>query len=266
MTRLNPARFTTFGEGLRRWRQQRQWSQLDLSLEAEISARHVSNLETGRAQPSRDMVLHLAATLGLPLRARNELLEQAGFTRVFTETALGDRALDVVRAALRHMLTAHLPLPALVCDRHWNLVEANAAASALLAPMQDASGNLARMIATAPRARELILNWNEVVFDFASRLRLEVARSGGDARLQSLLELVRGVLPARVDTDATAGPDRPFIPVRLRHSGGDLALVSMLAEFGTPRDITISDLRIELFFPADPATARFFGLPAPAAA
>jgi transcriptional regulator with XRE-family HTH domain len=246
--------FTTFGDGLRRWRQQRSWSQLDLSLEADISARHVSNLETGRAQPSREMVLHLSETLGLPLRARNELLEQAGFTRAFGETKLDGASLAVIREALQHMLTGHMPLPALVCDRYWNLVDTNATAQALLAPLQDGSGNLARMMMT-PTAQALILNWPELVADFMNRLRLEVARSGGDPRLQGLLDAIRRVAPSREVAEPT---DRPFIPVRLRHPEGDLALISLLAEFGAPRDITISDLRIELFLPADDATRVFF--------
>ena len=243
-----------FGENLKAWRARRHLSQLDLALDANVSARHISYLETGKARPSREMVLQLAETMSLPLRARNELLEQAGFVRSFAETRLDAETLGPVRTALTHMLASHMPFPALVCDRHWTLIDANGAAQQILAPLQGDGGqpNLARMIATNPRARQMIVNWPEVMRDFAGRLRLEVARSGGDPILRELLNVVK------VDDDDQPASARPFIPVVLRAGETTLSLMSMLAEFGTPRDITISDLRIELFFPADAATEAFF--------
>lgn len=252
-THLTPS----FGEALKAWRTQRHLSQLDLALDANVSARHISFLETGRARPSREMVLQLAQTMNLPLRARNELLEQAGFVRAFTETGLDAAALGPVRAALDHMMASHMPYPALICDRHWTLVDANPAARALLSPLQrgEPHPNLARMISTNPAARELIENWDEVMTDFSGRLRLETVRSGGDPELNALLELVRAAIKDAPEIPSSA---RPFIPVRLRAAQTTLSLFSMLAEFGTPRDITIGDLRIELFFPADQATEAFF--------
>lgn len=248
---------TSFGDALKAWRTRRHLSQLDLALDANVSARHISFLETGRARPSREMVLQLAQTMNLPLRARNELLEQAGFVRVFAETGLDARALGPIRAALDHMLASHMPYPALICDRYWSLIDANPAARSLLSPLQgdETAPNIARMIATNPVAREVIENWDEVIADFTSRLKLEAGRSGGDPRLNALLELVGTAAPARPDEVSSA---QPFIPVRLRLGATRLSLLSMLAEFGTPRDITISDLRIELFFPADQATEAFF--------
>ncbi len=246
-----------FGETLKVWRTRRHLSQLDLALDANVSSRHISFLETGRSKPSREMVLQLAETMSLPLRARNDLLEQAGFVRAFAETGLDAETLGPVRMALDHMLASHMPYPALICDRHWTLIDANPAARALLSPLHGASGetNLVRMIATNPMAQQMIVNWAEVIQDFAGRLRLEVSRSGGDPVLRALLDLVR-VATGEREEDRTS--TRPFIPVLLRHGESTLSLMSMLAEFGTARDITIGDLRIELFFPGDGATEQFF--------
>jgi transcriptional regulator with XRE-family HTH domain len=253
MTEPQPS---AFGETLKVWRTRRHLSQLDLALDANVSSRHISFLETGRSKPSREMVLQLAETMSLPLRARNELLEQAGFVRAFAETVLDAETLGPVRMALDHMLASHMPYPALIFDRHWGLIDANPAARLFLSPLQGGSGetNMVRLIAANPLAKQLIVNWADVIHDFAGRLRLEISRSGGDPVLRDLLELVRLV----GDTPEPDRPSsRPFIPVLMRHGESTLSLMSMLAEFGTARDITISDLRIELFFPGDPATELF---------
>lgn len=242
-----------FGDTLKTWRARRHLSQLDLALDANVSARHISYLETGKARPSREMVLQLAETMGLPLRARNELLEQAGFVRAFAETGLDAEGLEPVRMALAHMLASHMPFPAVIFDRHWTLVDANPAAKTLLAPLLGTETNMVRLVAGNPLARQMIVNWTELMRDFAGRLRLEVTRSGGDPILRELLELVKSD-----DEIAQLPSARPFIPVILRNGEGTLSLMSMLAEFGTPRDITISDLRIELFFPANAATDAYF--------
>jgi transcriptional regulator with XRE-family HTH domain len=244
---------STFGETLVAWRKRRHLSQLDLALDANVSARHISFLETGRSKPSREMVLQLAETMSLPLRARNDLLEQAGYVRAFAEARLDAETLAPVRMALTHMLASHTPYPALICDRHWNLIDANPAARMLLAPLHVADGmqNIVRMVVTNPIAKTMILNWCDVIRDFAARVRLETARSGGDPVLRDLLDLVRAT---GVEAEPDSSSPQPFIPVLLRHGEGTLSLISMLAEFGTARDITIGDLRIELFFPADSAT------------
>jgi transcriptional regulator with XRE-family HTH domain len=250
--------FTSFGEALKAWRHRRDLSQLDLALDADVSARHISYLETGRARPSREMVLQLSEALGLPLRARNELLDQAGFAAVFEQTPLDQPALAAVRTVLARMLANHMPLPALICDRHWTLVDANPAAQALLSALHQGRGppNLIRMILAEGPARTIIVNWSEVVRDLAHRLRLELMRSSGDPVLRELLEAARDARPGAEEIgEATA---RPFVPVHLRVGELELSLLSVLAEFGTPRDITIADLRIELFFAADAATERYF--------
>lgn len=247
-----PGGRTAFGSGLKAWREQRRMSQLELALAANVSARHISFLESGRARPSRQMVLQLAETMALPLRQRNELLEQAGYARAFAEAGLDAASLAPVRQALGHMLAGHMPFPALICDRHWNLVDANPAAGTLLGPLlADGERNIIRVIAGTAAARAAIANWEEVVAELACRLRLEVARSGGDPALAALLALLEKAAPARPAGDATG---RPFVAVEMRRGEATLSLMSMLAEFGTPRDISIADLRIELFFPADQAS------------
>ncbi len=252
---MTEPQLSAFGETLKAWRTRRHLSQLDLALDANVSARHISFLETGRSKPSREMVLQLAETMSLPLRARNDLLEQAGYVRAFAEVGLDAETLGPVRMALNHMLASHMPYPALICDRHWSLIDANPAARALLSPLlRDGEvPNMVRMVVANPVAKTMIVNWQEVVRDFAGRLRLEVTRSGGDPILRELLDLVRVAADASEEERATS---RPFIPVLLRHGETTLSLMSMLAEFGTARDITISDLRIELFFPGDTLTEQ----------
>jgi transcriptional regulator with XRE-family HTH domain len=245
----------TFGAALKDWRTRRRLSQLDLALDAEVSARHISFLETGRAEPSRDMVLHLSEALELPLRARNQMLISAGFAAAFPETALDAAALAPVRRALEYMMAQHSPYPALICDRHWNLVNANPAAARLLGLAPGAAGgNLARMVATNPAFEQAIVNWPEVVREFRSRLRLEARACGGDP---VILELA-GVLDAIAAGPAAApsSKDQPFMTIKLRHGDDVLSLFSTLAVLGTARDITLNDLRIELFFPADETSAQ----------
>ena len=251
-----------FAESLKSWRAQRNLSQLDLALEANVSARHIAFLETGKSRPSREMVLQLAESLQLSLRARNEMLEQAGFARAFRETGLEGASLAPVRGALQHMLNSHAPYPAIICDRHWALVDANASAAAILAPLrgESAETNIVRLVLMSPVARQLILNWSEAAHDLASRLRLEIRRSGGDPVLVDLLAQAQAVLrESGGDGESRQREIRndPFVPVRIQLPGRVLSLVSILAEFGTPRDITVADLRIELFFPTDTETEAF---------
>ncbi|MDZ4840949.1 MAG: helix-turn-helix transcriptional regulator [Hyphomicrobium aestuarii] len=249
----------TFAQSLKAWRTRRSLSQLALALEANVSARHIAFLETGRSRPSRDMVLQLAARLDLPLRARNELLESAGFIGEFRENGLDGTALLPVRSALNHMLKSHHPFPALICDRHWNLVDTNPAAHMLLAAMGAGQGaNLGQVLTSSPAAQAVILNWTEVVQNFANRLRLELKRCGGDPVLQQLI--AKAEAATGNTTDGTIEPitESPFVAVQFLMGDRVLSMLSIIAEFGTPRDITVGDLRIELFFPADAETESYF--------
>ena len=248
-----------FGELLRRWRQRRRLSQLELALEAEISTRHLSFVETRRARPSREMVLRLAESLELPLRERNRLLLAAGYPPAYAETALDAPPLAAVRAALRQVLTGHEPYPAVAVDRGWQLVEANAGvalltagvAPELLAPPANALRLSLHPAGLAPR----IANLGEWRAHLLGRLRRQVALTADPALEQLYQELRAYPCDQPEPVVELPGPGDVVVPLRLRHAGGELAFLSTVATFGTPLDITVAELAIEAFFPADPATA-----------
>ena len=173
-----------FGEQLKEWRALRRVSQLALALEANVSARHISFLESGRASPSRQMVQQLARTLDVPLRGRNSLLQAAGFAAAYPETPLDDAALEPIRAAIGWMLDKHMPYPAMVFDRYWNLRGSNPVAATLFGlPDSKEPVNILEMIVGNPAATERFENWPEIVRHMAARLKLEVEASGGDPKL-----------------------------------------------------------------------------------
>ena len=239
-------------------------SQLELALEAEISARHLSFVETGRAQPSRDMIVHLAETLAVPLRERNAILLAAGFAPLYAERALDDPALSAARAAVDAVLQGCAPFPALAVDRRWNIVAFNAGVSALIggvAPELMAAPNAMRLAlhpqALAPR----ILNFGEWRAHLLARVRQQIAASG-DAGLEELLsELLGYAYPETIDlspheTDASGDP-AIVVPLRLRAGDATLSFISTITVFGTPVDVTLSELAIETFFPADAGTTEY---------
>ena len=244
-----------FGALLRQWRQRRRVSQLDLAIAADVSARHVSFLETGRSRPSREMVLRLAERLEVPLRDRNPLLLAAGFAPSYPRRALDDPAMAPVREAVAAILDGYEPYPALVVDRGWTLVAANAGVAPLTAAaaahLREPPVNVLRLSlhpeGRAPHIGNLAL-WRGHV---RGRLAREAA-AAGDAGLAELLsELTR--YPGGVEP---AGPDQAgAVPLRIRLGGQELAFLSTVTTFGTALDITAAELSIEAFLPADPATA-----------
>jgi transcriptional regulator with XRE-family HTH domain len=251
------------GEHLREWRQRRRLSQLDLALEAEISTKHLSFVETGRATPSRDMVLHLAERLDVPLRERNLLLLSAGYAPVFSERSLEDPALGAARKAVGLVLAGHEPYPALAIDRYWTLINANKAVAPLLAGV-DASllqppVNVLRLSLHPDGLAPRIVNLHEWRAHLLERLRHQIDVTA-DAILVDLLAELRG-LPA---PQARAGvkPDKAAdyagiaIPFRLATDAGVLSFFSTTTVFGTPVDVTLSELALESFFPADAETAE----------
>jgi transcriptional regulator with XRE-family HTH domain len=258
MVRSSPTR--SVGELLRRWREQRRLSQLELALQAEVSTRHLSFVETGRASPSREMVLHLADQLDVPLRERNRLLLAAGYAPVYSEAALDSPSLDAVRTAIRGILDAHAPNPAVVVDRHWNMVDANSGLGVFtdgIAPeMLKPPVNIMRLSLHPDGAAPRILNLAQWRAHLLGRLRREAARTA-DADLAALYAEVRGYASdgALVEADIP-GPEDVVVPLRFRARDGELAFFSTIAAFGTPLDITVEELAIELFFPADASTAR----------
>ncbi|MTD42960.1 helix-turn-helix domain-containing protein [Conexibacter sp. W3-3-2] len=251
----------TVGELLRDWRRRRRISQFDLSLEAAVSARHLSFVETGRSRPGRDLVLHLAEHLDVPLRERNTLLLAAGYAPVFRETALDAERMAPVRAALEKILEGHAPYPALIVDGCWNVLMANEPALAILAGVDAA-------LLEAPNAMRLALHPDglasriENLAEHAGHLLLRLQRQAllsGDPAVAALLDELRGY-PAAQEAAATSMAAEPaellFVPMRLRRQDGSVwSFFSTIASFGTATDITVAELAIESFFPADPQTA-----------
>lgn len=247
------------GDHLREWRQRRRLSQLDLALDAEISARHLSFLETGRSRPSREMVLRLAERLEVPLRERNQLLLAAGYAPAYPQRPLADPVLGPARAAVEAILTGHEPYPALAVDRHWQLVAANRAvapllagsAAALLAPPVNVLRLSLHPDGLAPRIANLP-EWHAHVL---ARLAAQVEATA-DPVLEALLREL-SALP-RPASDIAA-PDRfagIAVPFQLVTDGGVLSFFSTTTVFGTPVDVTLAELAIEAFYPADAATAE----------
>lgn len=249
------------GELLRQWRERRRLSQMELALDAEISTRHLSFVETGRAAPSREMVLRLAEPLDLPLRERNHLLLAAGFAPIYAETALDAPPLSAVRAAIRQVLAGHEPYPAAVVDRGWNLIDANAGvalltegvAPGLLAPPANVLRVSLHPDGMAPR----IVNLGEWRAHLLGRLRRQVALTA-DPALATFYDELRAYPCDRPEPEVEMpGPGDIAVPLRIRHGDRELAFFSIVATFGTPIDITVAELTIESFFPADPDTASF---------
>ena len=245
---------------LRDWRQRRRMSQLDLALEAGVSARHLSFLETGRSKPSREMVLHLAEELEVPLRERNRMLLAAGFAPAFDERPLEDPELEPVRRAVAQVLTGIEPFPAAVIDRWWNLVASNRQIGVFLegvAPeLLEPPANVLRVSLHPDGMAPRIVNLAEWRAHLLGRLRREIAATG-DERLAQLLEEV-SAYPAPAAATAPQVPPHGAIavPLRIRGGGGEeLTFISTVATFGTAVDVTVAELSIEAFFPADATTA-----------
>lgn len=254
---------TTFGNRLRDWRNARRISQLKLAAEAGVSQRHISFLETGRAKPSREMVIHLATALDVPMRQRNELLERAGFAPAYRERSPDDSALRQITAVLTRLLQAHEPYPAYIVDRLWNLVAANTVATKVLAgalpPGSDPEtfgGNIMRLILHPEGVRESVVNWDDVSAVLLDRLAHEVAANPADAELDALLVEARGYLDAESTTVAPPRAEDLLVPVVLATPHGALELFTTIATIGGAHDITLQELRIETLLPATDEAER----------
>ena len=255
-----PGSATPVGTLLREWRQRRRLSQLDLALDADISTRHLSYVETGRAAPSRAMVLHLAEQLDVPLRERNTLLTAAGYAPIYRERGLNDPALRAAREAVELVLRAHEPNPALAVDRHWNLISHNQPVLLLLQgvppELLQPPLNVLRLSLHPRGLAPKIVNlaaWRNHLFE---RLRHQIAVSA-DPVLATLLEELQSY-PAPADTEPHEVFDASAVavPLQMRTTAGVLSFISTITVFGTPVDITLSELAVETFFPADAATAQ----------
>jgi transcriptional regulator with XRE-family HTH domain len=260
MKPVNPA--LPVGDLLREWRQRRRMSQLDLALEADISTRHLSFLETGRSQPSREMVLLLAEKLDIPLREQNIMLVSAGFAPVYSERSLDDPALAGMRRAVDLVLKGHDPYPALAVDRHWSLVAANEALMSLVTGVDPAllkpPVNVLRLSMHPAGLARRIVNFTEWRDHLVTRLDRQVDVTG-DAALAALAGELRAYpIPDKAARGPAARQDYAgvVVPLLLATDDGVLTLFSTTTVFGTPVDVTLSELAIEAFFPADPETAQ----------
>jgi transcriptional regulator with XRE-family HTH domain len=262
--------FSDFGSALRYWREKRGMSQLRLSAEADISQRHISFLESGRSQPSRELVLRFGTVLDMPLRQRNVMLLCAGFAPAYQERSLSDPELGAVKHALDLMLEQQAPYPALVVDRLWNLVMANGPANMFFKWLLDMPAdqpipgdgevNVVRLTLAAEGARRHIVNWEAVSSDALQWIQREAIGDGPGSEATLLLDellAMPGVAAAtrapNLDSSAL-----PFLAVKVRKDDVELNLFTTITTLGTPHDVTVHELRIESFFPADAVTAEWF--------
>ncbi|MFI5780866.1 helix-turn-helix domain-containing protein [Nocardia sp. NPDC051570] len=247
------------GHLIRHWRVNRRLSQLELAGRAETSARHLSFIETGRATPSRQMILHLAEHLEIPLRERNRVLLAAGYAPVYAEPALDTPQMASVRTALAQILTGHEPFPALAVDMNWNMVDSNRGIglfldgipAELLTPPVNALRLSLHPEGMAPRIANLA-EWRGHLLE---RLQRQIEISGSTELAALHRELCD--YPGGEQPPGLPEPEQAVVPLRLRHNGTELAFLSAMTIFGTPMNITVAELAIESFFPADPATAEF---------
>ncbi|MGH8806593.1 MAG: helix-turn-helix domain-containing protein [Noviherbaspirillum sp.] len=250
------------GDFLREWRQRRRMSQLDLALDAEISTRHLSFMETGRSTPSRDMVLRLAERLEIPLRERNALLVAAGFAPFFPERSLDDPRLQPARKAMELVLAGHEPYPALAVDRHWTLMAANSALPLLLAGVDPVlltpPVNVLRVSLHPQGVAPRIVNYWECRNHLIERLRHQIGITADPVLIDLLDELNAYPAPAGAMPQPPSGGEFAgvVVPFQLQTEGGVLSFITTTTVFGTPVDVTLSELALESFFPADAATAE----------
>jgi transcriptional regulator with XRE-family HTH domain len=251
----------TVGELLRQWRQRRRLSQLDLAIAADVSARHVSLVETGRSRPSADMVLRLADQLDVPLRERNRLLLAAGFAPRYPERPLDGDALSAARDAVGRVLSAHEPYPALAFDRRWNILMTNRAVDRFFAGVAPdllrPPVNLVRLGLDPRGLASLVVNLADVRAMFRARIRRQLA-TAPDLELTALYE---ELLAPGLDGEAgdSIEPESDVvIPMVIRLDGRELRLFSTITTFGTPMDITLAEVAVESYYPADAESAAYF--------
>lgn len=250
----------SFGVLLRRWRAVRHLSQLDLALEADISTRHLSCVETGRAQPSREMVLRLAETLQIPLRERNTLLLAAGYAALYRQTSLEAPELEAARQAVDLLLGQMEPYPVIVIDRYWNTLRMNSGMRHFLGlfPICDSvkPHNGVRFVFHPKGLRPFIENWESVAARIIQRVHREVAANPSDETMKYFLEelLSYPAVPSRWRVLDVDDSPPPFLTINYKWNNSTLRWFSTLATFGSPQDVALQEMRIETFFPADEAT------------
>lgn len=255
-----------FTNSLREWRKLRKMSQLDLALAADVSQRHVSWLETGRSNPSREMVVRLSDAMQVPLRDRNQFLSAAGFAKMYSERNLDEPAMQPIKNILVDMLAHHEPYPAFVLDRNWDIKMQNQAAGTMFsivadpeetwAAVGDDGGRNIALLTVHPKGlRQFISNWDDIAGPFIQRLKKEAIDSADPDILKRYQQLA-----SYVDLENSSLVDSilPMMPINFDLGGPKLSLCSVISTFGTAQDITANELRVETFYPADEQTAKFF--------
>lgn len=243
---------TQFSQSLKIWRASRRFSQLELAMEADISARHLSFLETGRANPSRDMVVRLGEALQLPLDARNQMLTHAGFAVRYQGRDWDDAEMAPIRRAVSWQLERHMPYPGLAVDRLWTIREANGVALMLFGSLGVGVGDSLLDLMTSDTLPALVENWPDVAHTAAIRLRTESAALGGVPEFEDAIQHLSRVAGVK------APPTGPVVPTVLKQGDLRLSMFGTISQFGTPEDLLLGDLKVELYFPMDDATEAAF--------
>jgi transcriptional regulator with XRE-family HTH domain len=259
---LPAAPLSHVGTMVREWRTTRRLSQLELALEANVSPRHLSCVETGKAQPSRDMIARLADALGMPLRERNALLVAAGFAPRYRETELASPEMAPIRRAIEFILQHQEPYPAIVTNRHWDILLMNESTRRIfefLLPGGPRHVNMLRQIFDPQDMRSVLRNWEELAIDVLRHLHNQVAVAPSDAKARALLDEVLAYpgVPAQWRTREPGSTPQPLLNTVFGKDELELRFFSTITTFGTPHDVTLDELRIECSFPADDATAEF---------
>ncbi len=256
----------SFPDLLRSWRKSRNLSQGNLALDAGVSQRHLSFLESGRSAPSRQMVLQLANSLALPLREKNALLNSAGFANMYGHTSIDEKQLAQAKRALDILLRHHEPYPAVVIDRNWNLLMMNEANGKIFGLFIDPikiwqqiggdTPNLIRLVLHPNGLRNFLIGWQELALYFVSNLQQELNNNPYNSEARELLNEIRQYpdMPAEPDISPAV---RPYLEMTARKDQLELSFFTVVSTFGTPQDVTLQELRIETFFPSDEATEPF---------
>ncbi len=256
-----------FGELLKHWRSQRNFSQLDLSMASGVSQRHISFVESGRAHPSRDMVLKLASVLDIPLRQQNKLLTTAGFAPIYSECDLSAPEIAPIRRALEFTLRQQEPYPALVMDRYWNQVQLNQGATNFMGWLlagqtipSDIGPNLMKLMLHPDGAKDQVENWDAIAPHLIHRVHRETLAEGQDEQSQTLFETLLSYPDIRElwQKPATGNWQLPLLTVNFSKNNQQLSFFTTIATLGTPQDITLQELRLECMFPADEKTEQQF--------
>ncbi|HXS90628.1 MAG TPA: helix-turn-helix transcriptional regulator [Steroidobacteraceae bacterium] len=264
MQTLNTSALPTAHVGglLREWRTTRRLSQLELALEANVSPRHLSCVETGKAQPSRDMIARLADALGMPLRERNALLVAAGFAPRYRETELTSPEMAPIRRAIEFILQHQEPYPAVVMNRHWDILLMNDSIRRILERLRPGGprhANMLRQIFDPQDIRGVLRNWEELAIDILRHMHNQVAMAPSDTKARALLDEILAYpdVPAQWRTRELGSTPQPLLNTVFGKDDLELRFFSTITTFGTPHDVTLDELRIECSFPADDATAEF---------